>query len=316
MKLKKRHLKSLSAGLLLAAASTGAHAAIILGGQPFAGGISQPGELFLNVWDEVAATSYNLDLGVSVADMWANPNSSRSWDLGSLWAGFNNGVDQLKFNVAGSSSYQGPGVTGGAGNVNDGVMLSHAPGFQLNTANISVNALQGLNDRVEAYADSINQAACGGTGTACNVDYAANISDVVNAASAAYFNNGQTWSETAVTGWTTDVGIRNPDFPGTTTPNPDGVLQLFFIHPPATIPSRGGIVTVDAVGGGGALDPLDKKPGDTNMVFRLDAANHTLTWSPLAVTAVPVPAPLWLLLSALTGMGIISRRDRAVEKTA
>jgi hypothetical protein len=310
MKLNKKHLKALSVGLILAAASTGGHAAILSGGPNgiVASSNGNPGELFLSVLDQTGAQSFSLDLGVTYPDFVANANQTRSWDLGTLFSSFANAGHQLVFNVAGSWSAPGVGSRT-APNVQDGYVMSHKPGFQLNTSVMATADIVTNQNLIQDRVDQLNQAACG-VGTPCYSDFAANISQVSQSGTQGYFDL-TAWG---LIGWTDYVSVRNPDG------SPDEVLELFDVHvAPGSYATNkafnGASATIAAVGGGGVLD-ANGKPGETTMVFRLNAATNTLTWSPLHVTAVPVPAPLWLLMSALTAMGVISRRNGGVDQTA
>jgi hypothetical protein len=91
-------LKKVTAAVIMTVSVSVAQAAIV-------DGITQPSELFVNVWDETAQQSYALDLGITTAQLLANPSQSLSYNLASdtNYAGFLNPQSPLVFNVAGFS---------------------------------------------------------------------------------------------------------------------------------------------------------------------------------------------------------------------
>ncbi len=88
-------LKKLAVAVTIAISASVAEASII-------NGQTQPGELFVSVWDETAQKSYHLDLGITTAQLLANPTQTLSFDLfnDTNYAGFLNPLSPLVFNIA------------------------------------------------------------------------------------------------------------------------------------------------------------------------------------------------------------------------
>lgn len=90
------NLKKLAVAVAIAMSTSVAEAAII-------DGSFQPGELFVSVWDEIAQKSYHLDLGITTAQLLANPSQTLSFNLfGDInYADFLTPQSPLVFNIAG-----------------------------------------------------------------------------------------------------------------------------------------------------------------------------------------------------------------------
>ncbi len=89
-------IKTLAAAIVLAAVSNGAFAAI-------ANLNAEQGEIYLTVFDPSAQTSYHLDLGIDIREMFDSKSSPRSFDLSSD-ANFSTFIGQtdLRYTVTGT----------------------------------------------------------------------------------------------------------------------------------------------------------------------------------------------------------------------
>jgi hypothetical protein len=90
-------LKNVAAAVAIAMSAGVAQAAII-------DGTNEPGELFVSVWDATAQLSYHLDLGITTAQLLANPSQTLVFNLfgDANYAGFLSPQSPLVFNIAGT----------------------------------------------------------------------------------------------------------------------------------------------------------------------------------------------------------------------
>jgi hypothetical protein len=88
-------LKKLAVAVTIAMSASVAEAAIV-------NGQTQPGELFISVWDETAQLSYHLDLGITTAQLLADPSQRLTFDLftDTNYASFLTPQSPLVFNIA------------------------------------------------------------------------------------------------------------------------------------------------------------------------------------------------------------------------
>lgn len=232
-----------------------------------ASGAGVSGELFVNVWDQTAQTSYYLDLGTTVDDFLATSATSRSWALDQtfvLWAGAT--TNALTFNVAGNNTYhdQSDGTYG--------VLLSRLTGASA-PGSIALNALGTYGSRIRDRANILNTQS-----NAYNTNYAENFSLVTtNPSNSAYFNYTFWGKSEGISGWVGSATVRN----GAVA---DQTLDLFNIHLPVGTP----LTSTKAI--------FDKLDG----YLSLDVANAQLSWHS-NVTPVPLPTATWLFLSGLIG---------------
>ncbi len=257
---------------LCLAAGAGSTQAAISGGTSVAGSSYQAGELFLNVWDELAQTSYELDLGTTVTSMIASQNADQVWNFDSAfvnWAALT--TDTLTFNVAGANTYYPAGLTAAQSRslTSWGVMLSTRTGYDNHIVSNTNNVIAMANT-VANRTMQINSFA----GDPYN--YAANLSAVTAAGQQGYFAPSL--------GWGPGEGIAN--FVGSATVRNGGTdqtLDLAFIHSPGGTLAGGTQMIVDYLNG----------------YLSLDVAAATLTWHTNSVATVPVPGAVWMFLSGL-----------------
>ena len=213
-------------------------------GSALVGGSNQAGELFLNIWDAKASTSYELDLGVTLPDFYAHTKNTQVWILDQKFKDWSATNHTLTFNLAANNSYVGKNSTA------DGVLLSSLTGVT-NTYNVNMQGLIKLQNNVSARAQSINVDA------GSNTDYAANLSTVTtDINSSAYFDDAYWGSALGITGYAGSATVRNG---GT-----NETLNLVYIHSP------GGAVT------GSTKASVEYLEG--NLV--LDTTGSMLTWTP------------------------------------
>lgn len=268
MKMIKRC--SLAAAICLACGVNSAQATINNGAPTIqALGSGTSGEMFLKVFDAGIATSFAIDLGVSVEDFLANASISRSWDLGTTFTNFAAlSTNALMFNVAGNNTY--PLVT--SGNTNYGVLISRQHGQM--TYDTTTMTLTTLNNSfgvtLPAAAININ------TGmTAGQTDFATNSSFVTSD-----INNMAYWSKSGgenfdLANYVASATVRNGAVP-------DQTLDLGWLHSP-TGPIKSNTKALWNV---------------QNGYLTLDVSASQLTWHS-NVAAVPLPGTAWLFLSGL-----------------
>jgi len=279
MKTVKQQVYQSALAMCLAFGINNAQAAISNGAPTIqAGGSGVAGELFLNVWDQAAATSYSIDLGVTVGSFLAGAYTSTFWNLDQRfvdWAAATS--DPLTFNVAGNNSYVG------LNSADYGVLLSRRSGTSAPGA-ITMNALTTVTTKVRDRANALNIAEVAQNGGATATDFAADLSEVTTTNVSSYF--GSAWGTSMnISGWVGSATVRN----GAT---PDQTLDFFFIHSP------GGTV------GSSTHAVFDKLDG----YLSLDIANAKLTWTS-NVAPVPVPGAVWLFLSGMLAVLRVQKRS-------
>ena len=217
-------------------------------GSALVGGSNQAGELFLNIWDAKASTSYELDLGVTLPDFYAHTKNTQVWILDQKFKDWSATNHTLTFNIAANNSYVGKNSTA------DGVLLSSLTGVT-NTYNVNMQGLIKLQNNVSARAQSINVDA------GSNTDYAANLSTVTtDINSSAYFDDAYWGSALGITGYAGSATVRNG---GT-----NETLNLVYIHSPGGTVKGSTKATIEYLSG----------------YLSLDAAGSTLTWTPTLST--------------------------------
>lgn len=145
------------------------------------------------------------------------------------------------------------------------------------TAALDLGTVPGINGDVSAmggvaYADIVNQ--CGTSSTICTGDAATS--------SNTYFGDDK---------WGTN--FQYLDVSGSATL---GSALGFYSLTRSTASSQGTLVSTQYANAAGVA------------AYFLLNADGTLQYVSAAVTAVPVPAALWLLLSGLGGLGVVGRR--------
>ena len=250
--------------------------AAISDGSALAGGSSQAGELFLNVWDESATSSYALDLGTTLSTFYANKASTKVWNLDSTFTTWAGATDALTFNVAANNSYVGKNSSA------DGLLLSGLTGSP-NTYNVNMTTIATLQNNISARVQGLNVAAGDST------NYAANLSAVTNdTTNAAYFDDSSWGTTLGITGYSGSATVRNG---GT-----DESLDLVYIHSPGGTVKANTPAIVEFLAGNLALNP----------------SAATLTWTP---AAVPIPSAVWLFLTGLLATLRLQKRQ-AISKRA
>ncbi|BBL73134.1 PKD domain-containing protein [Methylomagnum ishizawai] len=279
------------AGLCLLLSTPGAEAAIADGAAhaiPTDTHSGSSGELFLNVWDPVAAKSYSLDLGVTAEDFLLDA-SGRVWHLDPRFKALAAAGNPLRFNIAANNTYGGIAAPG----------VGAAPsgwGFAITALNdpVSLGLLMGLNDKsaslaisqisaaIQTRVDHLNLNAAAANGLVPGdfttmADFAANLSettDSTNDAYGAYFDYLWGIDIAGNFGFSTAATVRDADGAK------DQKLRFFFLG--LKSPGVNKLKTTD-LGGGTAF-------------FSLNPANATLLWSHggrgdnLTPVAVPGPA--------------------------
>lgn len=265
-------LKALIAGLALAAGAGSAQASI---------GLTTNSELFLSVWDQTAQQSYSQDLGVNLAQFLTNTNvngfnSDASWSvsLNSVWGQFFNAANASAtvWNVAAGNS------AGGA-SLHPSQTYGYLSSFnQANPALPAPNNAAGpsqitaTNSVISSKVAIINGA---------DTTVATNSAAIWTSADPAYY--GSSWG-----------GDFNQKVP--VTQSNQGVYGEVL----ATI-FHG--LNIDRDAGNKTVDRWVTLPG----TFQL--SGNSLSYS---VSAVPVPAAVWLFGSALAGLVGFSRRGNRV----
>lgn len=246
MNTNKQIIVTLATQILLVSSLNSAQASISNGASSVqAGGDGVSGELFVNIWNQTAQTSYYLDLGTTVDDFLATSTSSKSWNLDQSfidWAGTT--TDALIFNVAGNNTYhsQAEGIYG--------VLQSRLTGTSA-PGNITLNTLGQYGTKIRDRANNLDVAS-----NAYNTNIAENYSLVTtDTKSAAYFNYAFWGKQMGTTGWVGSATVRDGA-------NPDQTLDLFNIHLPCGTP----LSTTQAI-----FDPLDG-------YLTLDVASAKLKW--------------------------------------
>jgi hypothetical protein len=273
MKTIKRNYK-LAAAICLACGVSSAQAAISTGGWSGDGnlGNDQSGELFLNIWDQTASSSYAIDLGISVDTFVAGSASSHVWNLDQRFINWAATGNPLIFNVAGNNSYTNDWAAS-----NFGVLATIRTGQSVGNGTITLTDVDTWISKFESKTNALNTVmnAQNGNLDPDRTDFAANLSEVtINTASSAYFT--KEWGTTqGIANWVGSATVRGS--------SPDQTLDFLFIHSP---------------GGPTATDTTAAIRDRLNGYITLDASAATLTWHS-NVAAVPLPASVWMFLSGL-----------------
>lgn len=279
MKTSNQRTNKLAVAICLACGVNSAQAAINNGAPTIQSlGSGTSGEMFMKVFDAGISTSFAIDLGTTVADFLASAGTSRSWALGPTFTSFAalSPTDALQFNVAGNSSY--PTVTGGS---DYGVLISRQQGQTIyDKTTMSLNTLTTFGNKISAEAINLNTGMGAG-----QTDFAANLSFAT-----ADVNNMAYWTKAGgdnfgSTGYVASATVRN----GSTA---DQTLDMGWLHSP------GGVVN-------GSTQALWNVQ---NGNLTLDVSTATLTWH-ANVSAVPLPATVWIFLSGLLAtLGLQKRK--------
>ncbi|MBD9355270.1 hypothetical protein [Methylomonas albis] len=279
MKNVKRQGYQLAAAICLMAGISNAQAAINNGASSIqAGGTGSAGELYLNVWDQAASTSYSIDLGVTVGNFLSGnlPTTFGQLDQRFInWAATTS--DPLIFNVAGNNSYVP------FANSANGVLLSRRTGAT-EPGGITLSTLGTWESRVRDRANALNIAEVAQNPGATATDYAANLSEVTTTGASSYFGYTFWTQNMGISGWNGSAKVRNSGVE-------DETLDFYFVHSP------GGTV------GTSTRAIFEKLEGK----FSLDIADAKLVWTP-TVTAVPLPGAVWLFLGGLVSLLRLQKR--------
>ena len=274
----------LALAICIACGVNSAQAAISNGGYiGTALGAGQSGELFLNIWDQAAATSYSLDLGTTVDSFLTSYKSSQTWNLDQRfidWAALTS--DPLTFNVAANNSY---GLR--PNNINYGVLMSRLTGYTAPGHITNTSLTTGYVSRMQARADALNIPADAQNGGASNTDFAKNLSEVTTTNASSYFGNAFWGKEMGIPGWVGSAVVRNGSVADTT-------VDLFMIH----------------ANGGAAIGSQPAIFTNLKGTLSLDVADAKLIWT----APVPLPGAAWLFMGGLFAALKLQRR-KAVSTT-
>ncbi len=241
-------------------------------------GNNSNGEMFVSVWDQTNAISYTRDLGITYNDFLANINNSATtynFAADALYTSTFGAVDPstLVWNIAAVNNFD----AGFTNYTTYGVMSSsnNAAGVMSTTE----GAMPGLINNGNYFAAGVN------ANTAAPFDFASNVSATATGGDGYFGSNlwGNNWGGLAGFNDTAAVGQS---------------LDFYAIIADQTPYLNGGSAA--------------------NMVY-IQAANQwtlaadgTLNYAASTPSAVPVPAAVWLLGSAMVGLvGVARRRNEA-----
>ena len=269
-------LKAVVALAILGAASQ-AHATI----QP---GTTGDGELFLSVWDDATKVSYTKDLGVTMSAFIGAGNNVAA--VGTpMTINFSSDANFTAFMTAaggGASASWGIFASDSTGAIaKDGQRYLSTSGNTLAQVKLQTNAnVQSGFANINNFLTSVNN-----TGThATQADGSSFNVQATDPLSYAGSNPGSNWGGKAQTFTDSTVGL-------------DSSMGFFYITPGSTLPTG----KVSAYQFGNAVGA-----GTWTM-----SSTGSLAYSVPAVSAVPVPAALWLLGSAMVGLVGVARRKVA-----
>ncbi|QWF69727.1 hypothetical protein KEF85_10105 [Methylomonas paludis] len=259
--MKPDRLKTLGLSLMLA------------GGVSVAQATTLPNnDLFLNAYDTYQSTSYNIDLGVSLATFISE--DSNSLVLPTSDSGFFSWVNNtlanggsIIYNIAAANLITPKGTT------LDGLLVSEEPGNKALDAAQNLFQMGGLQTTILNRIANIN--GVGGVGLV--------PSDTFSQGLAGFYSTGGTWGE----------GQGSPSVNDSTTLGGTGLntLELLFEH---TTGISTGLKNSTVM-------TLEKLPG----TFSIDAANSHVVWN---VASVPVPGAVWLFSGGLIAMLKLQKR--------
>ena len=239
--------------------------------------VSTP-DIFLNVWDQTAGDSYNVDLGVNLHTFIAEAATTNiTWNLDSYFKSFASAGNPLTFNIAGVDEN---------GNVktstNDSVLLSYPTGLESSTFAASLNYhLFATNQTlVNNYIETLS-------GNVLITHSGAQSAEIVTDQNNPAYFGSTTWG----------IGEGTPGVLSAVSGGGGAnELSVLFLNTP------GGSVT------NGTVIPQTLPAG----YFSLNAANDTLVWNANS-TAVPLPGAVWLFVGGLLGL-LGSQKSRLAQK--
>lgn len=269
-------LKTLVAAGALALASTSAFAQVVVPEQPGAGPFVSPGtgsgSVLVSIWDEVRGVSIVQHLGLTLNDIL--PDAGMTTEGTVLNFGT---IDQFASVFAGSNAadIQYTVIAGDAqGQVFSGKRI--AVSFSGNSYSINNAAVSGAATAIQQYTSTWLNSASGCNGTnACVADDSGD----------GQYAGRDSW---------------NDRFNGQVPVSAAGSIGSVLHFALAATPNSG------AVAGNQAAVTLYQSANGTFGEWLL-GTDGTLTYS---VSAVPLPAAAWLLLSGLMGMGVVTRRRK------
>jgi hypothetical protein len=229
-------------------------------------------DVFLSVWDATRQTSFTADLGVDLTTFVGLAGATKAYNLGAAFTTW------AALGAGDTFTYNVAGVNQvpAAGSTVDGAMLSgelaNLP-YQ-NGAVANYGNLGNVQKVINLQVTNINTDGLG----------------AVDSTKQSYFNNPF---------WGLSEGISPTANYSTTVGGTGSVNQLFlqyFATNGAAIPTNAKLTNLQNLSGS----------------FSLNLANSTLNWTTTAVTAVPVPAAVWLFLGGLMSVLGFQKRKSAL----
>jgi hypothetical protein len=231
------------------------------------------------VWDPVAATSYAVDLNVSLLTFIAEQATTNiTWDLNSVFTSFASTGDALTFNIA-AANYGTPNPSYIYQDPNDTLLYSYQTGETgLNYYATTLKQAQILGDQNKIVGEFITQQ--GGAG-----------SEVVTSTSAAYYGSSF---------WGNGQGNSIPNHSTVYGGSGTNSLSLALYTSPGASTVSGTPFTLTLPSGYFSLSQ--------------SAGSYYLNWSATsaASTAVPVPAAVWLFLGGVMTMLGFRKKKSAI----
>jgi hypothetical protein len=229
-------------------------------------------DVFLSVWDATKQTSFAADLGVDLTTFVGLAGATKAYNLGAAFTSW----AALGAGDILTYNVAGANQVPPAGSTVDGVMLSGELAYLPWQIGLNIPNDGNLNTMQKIVNLQVTNINTDGLGA-------------VDSTKQSYFNNPF---------WGLSEGI-SPTANYSTTVGGGGLNQLslqYFATNGTTTPSNSVKTIVQTLSGS----------------FSLDLATSTLNWNSTAVTAVPVPAAVWLFLGGLMSVLGFQKRKSAL----